>query len=97
MITTRDKVYQDFPCHLKGKIRFRITFDDFYVIEDSTEIHDIRILMLKGEKGSTNYNELSNKPSINGIILENGLTLDDLDIQEKMRRITEEEIDIMMS
>lgn len=35
-----------------------------------------------GAGGTTNYNKLSNKPSINGTILQGNMTLEDIGIEE---------------
>lgn len=42
---------------------------------------------------SNNYNDLFNKPSINGVTLQGNKTADDLDLQEEMEFLTEQEID----
>lgn len=44
------------------------------------------------EGGTTNYNRLSNKPSIEGVILQGDKTFDDLGLS----RVTEQEIDRML-
>ena len=43
---------------------------------------------VKGDEGATNYNELTNKPSINNVTLSGNLTLDDLNIQPKGLYVT---------
>lgn len=44
-----------------------------------------------GESGTSNYNDLVNKPSINDITLEGNKTLEELNIQPKGNYLTEEE------
>ncbi len=43
--------------------------------------------------GTGDYNDLSNKPSINGVTLIGDKTADDLELQEEMDFLTDQEID----
>lgn len=49
-----------------------------------------------GGSGTTNYNDLDNKPSINNITLINNKTSDDLGLQDKINEITNQEIDLII-
>lgn len=46
-----------------------------------------------GSTGTRDYNKLNNKPSINDVTLEGALTDEELYLQHKMNRVTEQEID----
>jgi len=56
-----------------------------------------KFIVLKGEDGTTDYNDLYNKPSINNVELSGNKTSDDLNLQEKGNyantRVTNIEID----
>lgn len=51
-------------------------------IEEITTLEEVDVITTGG-KGTDDYNELTNKPSINDITLEGNKTLDDLNIQTK--------------
>ena len=44
-----------------------------------------QIELIKSASGNIDYNALENKPIINGVTLQGSLTLNDLDIQQKLR------------
>lgn len=57
---------------------------------DTRNVEDVKIVMLKGEKGekgddgtSGNYSQLTNKPSINSVVLSGNKTSEDLDLVGK--------------
>lgn len=61
-----------------------VTFDNVYQIKDETDIGTIKVLMLKGERGeqgySGDYEELANRPQINGVTLTGNKTATQLSL-----------------
>lgn len=50
-------------------------------------------LGLSGSKGTSNYNALTNKPSINGVELIGDKTSQDIKVQDPMHAMTTQEIE----
>lgn len=74
---------------------------------DSEELVDVfeesieEIIDMEAEDGgglaTTNYNDLSNKPKINDVILENNKTSNELGLQEKMEAMSNLDIENLLN
>lgn len=78
--------------------------EELKILEDNNEEEIItlneedneEILTLESEessKGSNNYNDLYNKPTLNGIVIEGNKQSIDYNIQDKMNSITNSDIE----
>ena len=64
------------------KLKAQLKVENQYVVQDLTKESVIKVLMLKGEPGgggggTANYNELTNKPRINNVVLIGNHSLED--------------------
>ena len=61
--------------------------------EISSPIGTIEVLMIKGEKGDTgasgNYNELTNKPTIGGVVITGSVNTADLGAEVVANKVTQ--------
>lgn len=71
-----------------------IMFDDQFIVKDLTKTLETRVLMVSGGDGGTyNYEELDNKPSIEGVPLVGDQTFASL----TMTRITNSELENILT
>ena len=79
-------------------LKINLNQDDIKVnVNMEEDAFNTKFIVLKGESGTTDYNDLENKPSINNVELSENKTSDDLGLQPKgdyaNTRVTNIEID----
>lgn len=70
-----------------------IMFDDQFIVKDLTKTLETRVLMVGGNGGTYDYEELDNKPSIEGVPLVGDQTFASL----TMTRITNSELEDILN
>ena len=65
-------------------------------LAENTTTLQVHLIGGGGAGGTTNYEDLKNKPKINSKELIGDKSGSDLNLQDKMDRVTEHDIDIMM-
>ena len=66
------------------------------IVEMEIKVKDRIELELQRGGGSNNYNTLTNKPQINSVTLIGNKTGEELNLQDKMKEITNQEIDTII-
>lgn len=74
-----------------GSRCFEMDSDTEYIYDRENDAWEVYVPSSSGGEGTTNYNQLSNKPSINNVILSGNKTLDALGINAGSIRFDETE------